>query len=123
MGSLEVSSRASAMPQGAEKSNDDAKQITTEDRMKLIGGAAGIYFFFIQYGRIQERIFAFKSPAGKKFTEVWFLSFLDALANVLVGGLGRAIQGSTSGLPQEFLFAGGLGQVISKYCLSASLAA
>lgn len=100
-----------------------SKTRTAAERLKLIYGAAGIYFCFIQYGRIQERIFAFKSPAGKKFQAVWFLSFIDALANVLVGGVGRAIQGNTLGLPQSLLALCGLGQVVSKYCLSASLAA
>lgn len=97
---------------------------TTAERLKLLYGAIGIYFCFIQYGRIQERIFAFKTPSGKKFQAVWFLSFIDALANVLVGGVGRAIQGSTiGGLPQSLIIPAGLGQVVSKYCLSASLAA
>jgi len=72
---------------------------------------------------MQERIFQYKSASGKKFTAVWFLQLIDALCNVAVGGLGRMLQGSTSGLPQEILVCSGLGQVVSKYCLSASLAA
>jgi len=92
-------------------------------RLKLIQGAAGIYFFFIQYGRLQEKMFQYVSPEGTKFNAVWFLQFLDALGNVLVAGVGRQFQGSVRGLPQHFLATSGLGQVLSKYCLSASLAA
>jgi len=51
------------------------------------------------------------------------LQVLDSLANVLVGAVGRMFQGSTPGLPQHYLFASGFCQVLSKYCLSASLAA
>lgn len=96
---------------------------TMQERLKLIQGAAGIYFFFIQYGRMQEKIFQFKSPAGKKFTQVWFLQLIDALCNVGVGFVGRQLQGSTSGLPQDALCLSGFAQVFGKWCLSASLAA
>jgi len=99
------------------------KEMTSADRIKLLQGAAGIYFFFIQYGRMQERIFQFKSADGKKFSSVWFLQLIDALCNVVIGGLGRQLSGSTAGLPHNILLCSGLGQVLSKYCLSASLAA
>jgi len=98
-------------------------QYTTAQRLKLLQGAVGIYFFFITYGKLQEKIFQFTAPDGKKFTAVWFLQLVDALANVLVGGVGRFFQGSTAGLPQALLATSGVGQVVSKYCLSASLAA
>jgi len=101
----------------------EKKSLTGTERIKLLQGAAGIYFFFIMYGRMQEKIFQYKDKNGKKFTAVWFLQLVDALCNVAVGGLGRAMQGSTPGLPQELLLCSGLGQVLSKYCLSASLAA
>lgn len=100
-----------------------SQHLSAADRVKLLQGAAGIYFFFIQYGKLQERIFQFKSPAGEKFSSVWLLQLLDALANVLVGAVGRLVRGSTPGLPQRLLLYTGLGQVLSKYCLSASLAA
>ncbi|CAE7350109.1 meigo [Symbiodinium natans] len=93
------------------------------DRLKLLKGAVGIYFFFIWYGRIQERIFKFKTSTGRRFTAVWFLQMVDALMNMAVGYVGRHVQGSTAGLPQEFLVAAGVGQVLSKYCTSAALAA
>merc|ERR1712224_1151629 len=38
-------------------------------------------------------------------------------------GMGRSVQGSIQGMPQPILFTTGLCQVLSKYCLSASLAA
>jgi len=101
----------------------EKKAYTSADRIKLLQGAAGIYFFFIMYGRMQERIFQYKSPSGKKFTAVWFLQFVDACCNVAIGGLGRQWQGYTTGLPQATLACVGFEQVLSKYCLSASLAA
>ena len=52
-----------------------------------------------------------------------FLQLIDALCNVVIGGLGRQLSGSTAGLPHNILLCSGLGQVLSKYCLSASLAA
>merc|ERR1712137_1042958 len=102
-----------------EKIKKSSSEMTTADRLKLLQGALGIYFFFINYGKLQEKLFQYKSPAGKKFTQVWFLQIVDALANVLVGFAGRSVQG----MPQQLLFASGCGQVLSKYCLSASLAA
>jgi len=99
------------------------RRLTTSQRFQLLKGAAGIYFFFIQYGKLQEGIFKYRSPTGKKFDAVWFLQLIDAAANVLLAGIGRLLQGSEEGLPQQLLFCSGLGQVMSKYCLSASLAA
>lgn len=98
-------------------------QYTAMERLKLLQGAIGIYFFFITYGRMQEKIFKYKTASGGTFKSVWFLQACDALANVLVGGIGRLFQGTQPGLPQEFLACAGVGQVVSKYCLSASLAA
>lgn len=101
----------------------EKKQLTAADRIKLLQGALGIYFFFINYGRIQERIFQFKSPSGQKFTQVWFLQIIDAIANVVIGLIGRQFQGITSGYPQDLLALSGSLQVLSKWSLSASLAA
>merc|ERR1719502_931277 len=108
---------------GDELAKDEKKSYTAADRQKLLVGAAGIYFFFIQCGRMQEKIFQYKSASGKKFTQVWFLQLIDALCNVVVAGLGRQFQGSTPGLPQDLLVCSGLTQVLSKYCMSAALAA
>jgi len=101
------------------------KGLTAAQRLQMAQGAAGIYFFFIQYGKFQESIFKYKSADGKKFNAVWFMQLIDALANVLLALAGRAYEGSlsNSNLPQQLLAMSGLGQVMSKYCLSASLAA
>lgn len=113
---------------GIQKENADVVEkkksgMTAAQRFKFLQGAIGIYFFFIQYGKLQEKIFQYRSPSGAKFTQVWFLQLIDAIANVIVGGLGRQFQGITPGMPHNFLVAGGVGQVVSKYCLNASLAA
>jgi len=107
----------------ARQGNGHSTREAPPDRLKLLKGAAGIYFFFIWYGRLQERIFKFKSSTGQRFTAVWFLQLADTLMNVAVGYAGRCIQGSTVGLPQALLVASGVGQVLSKYCTSAALAA
>eukprot|EP00434_Breviolum_minutum_P013458 symbB.v1.2.011864.t1/scaffold807.1/size160841/9 len=57
----------------------------SKSQVQLLKGAAGVYFFFIWYGRLQEQIFKYKSASGAKFTSVWFLQLLDALVNVAVG--------------------------------------
>jgi len=102
---------------------EDEKQLTPARRLKLVQLSLGIYFFFIQYGKLQETIFKFRAADGGKFDTVWFLQFFDALGNVLVGAIGRSLTGATpGGLPQQHLVFGGIGQVISKYCFSASLA-
>lgn len=92
-------------------------------RLKLVCSAGGIYYFFIRYGRIQEQIFQYKSATGAKFQYVWFLQCLDALANILVGFVGRQLQGPNSGLPLHLFSVSGVSQVCAKYCLSSSLAA
>lgn len=96
---------------------------TMAQRLKLLQGALGIYFFFIQYGRLQERVVKFKSPSGEKFDAIWFLQVVDALANMLVGGVGRYIGATPAAVPQQFLAVSGLFQVYAKYAFSASLAA
>jgi UDP-galactose transporter B1 len=123
MAPIEPSDAQKSPPPKASAAVVEKKAYTAADRLKLLQGAAGIYFFFIMYGRMQERIFKYKSASGKKFTSVWFLQLIDALCNVAVGGLGRQLQGSTAGLPQDILASSGFLQVLSKYCLSASLAA
>lgn len=94
---------------------------TMAQRMQLVQGAGGIYLFFVMHGKLQERIFLYRSRAGKKFTAVWLLQLLEALANVLVGSIGRHLYGFQPGLPQQQLMCAGITQVFSKYCLSLSL--
>lgn len=108
---------------GSDNKEKKSTQLTAAERIKLLQGAAGIYFFFINYGKLQEKIFLFRSPSGQKFNAVWFLQVIDSLANVILGAMGRTVQGSVSGMPQPILVLSGFCQVLSKYCLSASLAA
>jgi len=111
------------MGAGKEDHKDSKQELTPAKRLKLIQLALGIYVFFIQYGKVQERIFKFRSPSGGKFDAVWFLQLFDALGNIAVGAVGRALAGTTpGGLPQQLLVVSGVGQVFSKYCFSASLA-
>ncbi|CAK9093253.1 unnamed protein product [Durusdinium trenchii] len=112
---------ASRSAQNGSAENGDEASVLSRSQWQLLKGAAGIYFFFIWYGRLQEQIFKYKSPSGLKFNSVWFLQFLDALVNVAVGALGRCLEGHTA-LPQVFLLFSGVGQVLGKYCMSASLA-
>lgn len=42
-------------------------------QLKLIIGAGGIYAAFLYYGTLQEDVFDYKSSAGLKFKEAWFL--------------------------------------------------
>ena len=44
--------------------------------IKLLIGAGGIYASFLYYGTLQEDVFHFKSAAGIKFTQAWFLQVL-----------------------------------------------
>merc|ERR1711988_1520405 len=96
------------------------EESAVSQRLKLLCSAGGIYFFFIKYGRLQEQIFQFRSRQGTKFTYVWVLQCLDALANLLVGFVGRQMQGPNSGLPIKLLGISGVSQVCAKYCMSSS---
>lgn len=59
---------------------------------------------------------------GAKFKEVWFLQAIEALANVIVGGIGLMVFGATAGLPQDLFAWAGLAQVSAKACNSLALA-
>lgn len=93
-------------------------------RLQLVGASAAIYFCFIKYGKLQERIFRYRAPLdGKSFDAVWLLQFIDVMASVVVGGVAQVVGGSSAGLPQSLLVCSGIAQVLSKYCMNASLAA
>merc|ERR1719253_2414191 len=94
----------------------DRQPMDMARRLKLIWGAAGIYFFFIQNSKLYQGIFRYRSPDGKKFSALWLLHFLEALVNVIVSGAGRHFQGATLGLPQNLLFLSGFCTAGSKYC-------
>lgn len=87
--------------------------------LKLLLGAGGIFVAFSYYGVLHEDIF--KDEA--KFSQSWYLQALEASANVLVGGFFLKMTGSSSPLPQKFMFLSGLTQVSSKSFTSSALAA
>lgn len=76
--------------------------------VKLLIGAGGIYAAFIYYGVFQEDIFHYKAKDGSQFKAAWFLQIIEALANVVIGGLGLMLTGGmTKDLPLKgFALAG-----------------
>ena len=90
------------------------------DGAKLLFGTVGIYTAFIYYGLMQEEVLTFQGEGGVKFTQGWFLQTIEALANVVVGFLGRALIGGTPGLPVGLFAVTGATQVAAKYFTSAS---
>jgi len=90
------------------------------DGVKLLFGTVGIYTAFIYYGLMQEEVLTFQGEGGVKFTQGWFLQTIEALANVVVGFLGRALIGGTPGLPLGLFAVTGATQVAAKYFTSAS---
>lgn len=92
------------------------------DAYKLCFGAGGIYLAFLYYGSLQEDVFLFKAPDGSTFQFAWFLQFLEASANVVVGYLGRRFIGGTPNLPMRPFAITGASQVFSKAFTSLALA-
>jgi len=92
--------------------------------VKLIFGAGGIYAAFLYYGTLQEEVFHYKAADGTKFKAAWFLQTLEALANVVIGGIGLKLLGGTKlDTPIQKLFAlAGSTQVCAKAFTSLSLA-
>lgn len=95
------------MTQSAEAS----KPVGLPSAVKLLIGAGGIYAAFLYYGTLQEDVFHFTAPDGSKFTQAWFLQAVEALANVIIGGLGLLIVGGTASLPQDIFAMSGASQV------------
>lgn len=91
--------------------------------LKLLIGVSGIYASFLYYGTLQEDVFSFTAADGSKFRAAWFLQALEALANVIVGGLGLLVTGgSTKGLPLKMFALAGTSQVFAKAFTSLALA-
>ena len=90
--------------------------------VKLLIGAGGIYAAFLYYGTLQEDVFHYKSASGAKFKEAWFLQALEALANVIIGGVALLIMGGTKNLPQPEFALSGATQVCAKAFTSLALA-
>ena len=67
--------------------------------LQLLIGAGGIYAAYMYYGVLQEDVMGYTSADGTKFQSSWFIQVLEALANVIVGGIGRQLAGGgTQGL-------------------------
>lgn len=92
------------------------------DALKLVFGAGGIYLAFAYYGVLQEDVFQYESAEGQKFTQAWFLQFLEALANVIIAAIGLLATGATTGLPLNMFTISGITQVSAKACTSLALA-
>lgn len=90
--------------------------------VKLLIGAGGIYAAFLYYGTLQEDVFHYKAADGSKFKAAWFLQFLEALANVVIGGIGMVLSGRTKNLPQDMFAISGITQVCAKAFTSLALA-
>eukprot|EP00599_Poterioochromonas_sp_BG-1_P006500 CAMPEP_0173149930 /NCGR_PEP_ID=MMETSP1105-20130129/10633_1 /TAXON_ID=2985 /ORGANISM="Ochromonas sp., Strain BG-1" /LENGTH=339 /DNA_ID=CAMNT_0014064919 /DNA_START=281 /DNA_END=1300 /DNA_ORIENTATION=+ len=110
----------------------DAKTVAAQEQqggvqipsaLKLLIGAGGIYAAFLYYGTLQEDVFHYKAEDGTKFTQAWFLQALEALANVVVGGVGLLLTGRTAGLPLDLFALSGATQVCAKAFTSLALAA
>lgn len=91
--------------------------------IKLLFGVGGIYGAFMYYGLLQERVFSYAAADGAKFSQVWFLMVLEALANVVVGFLGMHAAGPTKGLPLNLFAATGVTQVSAKAFTNLALRA
>jgi len=89
---------------------------------KLIFGAGGIYAAFLYYGSLQEDVFRFVGADGTSFKQAWFLQVLEALANVVVGGLGLYATGMTKNIPMKMFAISGASQVSAKAFTSLALA-
>lgn len=99
--------------------------------IQLLVGAGGIYASFLYYGSLQEDVFRYTADDGTKFNHVWYLQFLESLANVLFGTMALVIigvsqnkgwWGGTPNLPKKPFLSTGLTQVCSKGFTSLALA-
>lgn len=90
--------------------------------LKLLFGAGGIYAAFLYYGSLQEDVFNYEGKNETYFKAAWFLQFLEALANVIVGFIGLQIAGKTENLPQRDFMISGACQVSAKAFTSLALA-
>jgi UDP-galactose transporter B1 len=118
----------SSFIQSLESSGSPSKQLidqraaSARDAYKLCFGAGGIYIAFLYYGSLQEDVFRYKAADGSTFQFAWFLQFLEALANIIVGYIGRRVVGGTEGLPMRQFAITGASQVFSKAFTSLALA-
>lgn len=71
---------------------------------------------------MQEDVFHYKAADGTMFKQAWFLQALEALANVIIGGIGLALTGPTKNLPLNLFALSGATQVCAKAFTSVALA-
>lgn len=103
-------------------SSENASGLQIPSALKLVIGAGGIYAAFLYYGALQEDVFHYKAEDGTKFTQAWFLQALEALANVIIGGIGLLVTGGTPNLPLNLFALSGGTQVCAKAFTSLALA-
>jgi UDP-galactose transporter B1 len=112
--------------EAAEKSSpaivSESKPAGNSDLSKVLIGAGGIYAAFLYYGTLQEDVFSYQNADGEKFKSAWFLQMCEAMANVVVGGIGLSVAGGTKGLPLQMFALSGSAQVCAKAFTSLALA-
>jgi len=93
--------------------------------LKLLIGIGGIYAAFLYYGNLQEKVLSFKDPNDQKFSFVWMLQVIEALANVIFGSacMFAFEGGARKGVPQIPYLVSGAVQVSAKYFTSYSMVA
>eukprot|EP00929_Paragymnodinium_shiwhaense_P110058 TRINITY_DN76771_c0_g1_i1.p2 TRINITY_DN76771_c0_g1~~TRINITY_DN76771_c0_g1_i1.p2 ORF type:complete len:327 (+),score=96.44 TRINITY_DN76771_c0_g1_i1:125-1105(+) len=92
------------------------------ETFKLLFGVAGIYASFLYYGSLQEDVLTYKAADGTKFVYSWFLQILEALANVILGGICVFLfEGGFRSVPMKPYIISGALQVSAKYCTTASM--
>ena len=98
---------------GADARPRNAPPAFRVEAMQLCFGAGGIYAAFLYYGSLQEDVFRHTAADGTQFTQAWFLSFLESLANVLFGAAALLVMGLTGnyeeGAVPTSLESGGVG--------------
>jgi hypothetical protein len=108
-------------PLGIDQDHHDAAKARAEV-LKFVFGAGGIWMAYLYYGSLQEDVFRYRGNSDEAFTQAWFLQFLEALANVIVGYIGRRITVGVPNLPLHPFFLSGATQVSSKAFTSLALA-
>jgi UDP-galactose transporter B1 len=116
-------------PLGVDQDHHDAAAAAKASRtevLKFIFGAGGIWSAYLYYGSLQEDVFRYRGASHdgqeEAFTQAWFLQFVEALANVIVGYIGRVITVGVPNLPLHPFFLSGATQVSSKALTSLALA-
>lgn len=112
---------AATPPLEMDHDRHEVAKVRTE-ALKFLFGAGGIWSAYLYYGSLQEDVFRYRGTDGEAFTQAWFLQFLEALANVIVGCIGRIITVGVPNLPLRPFFLSGATQVSSKAFTSLALA-